>query len=401
MMGALTVVIGPPCAGKSTYVRENAAPGDVVVDFDALAVTLGADESHAVSKDVATVAFAARAAVITEVMKGIETDAWIIHTSPSKARLAEYAAAGATMVLLDPGIKECLARAEADGRPETTAAVIEKWYASPPEIPGPPKSGGPHRALGGVMKIKTASVKIKAAGSADGLLDGQFTAYASVFGNEDSFGDTVVKGAFTDTLAEWAASGDSIPVLWGHDSFDPFSNIGSAVTAVEDDHGLLVTGQLDLEAPKAAQVYRLLKGRRVTQMSFAYDVIDGGPVTTDGNTTFELRKLKLYEVSVVPLGANQETEVLAVKAAVDALAADGLKVGRVLAQKHIDSLRSAQEAIGAVITAAEADQGKASATGPAKDEEPSGAKSEEPTRDATADDLETHIRIKILEGATP
>ena len=251
------------------------------------------------------------------------------------------------------------------------------------------------------MKIKTASVKIKAAGPADGLLDGQFTAYASVFGNEDSFGDTVVKGAFTDTLAEWAASGDSIPCLWGHDMQDPFSNIGSVVTAVEDDHGLLVTGQLDLEAPKAAQVYRLLKGRRVTQMSFAYDVIDGGPVTTDGNTTFELRTLKLYEVSVVPLGANQETEVLAVKAAVDALAADGMKVGRVLAAKHIDSLRSAQEAIGSVIAAAEADQEKASAAGTAKDEEPSGAKSEEPSPDVTADDLATQIRIKILERVSP
>jgi len=251
------------------------------------------------------------------------------------------------------------------------------------------------------MKIKTASVKIKAAGPTDGLLDGQFTAYASVFGNEDSFGDTVVKGAFTDTLAEWAASGDSIPCLWGHDMYDPFSNIGSVVTAVEDDHGLLVTGQLDLEAPKAAQVYRLLKGRRVTQMSFAYDVIDGGPVTTDGVTTNELRILKLYEVSVVPLGANQETEVLAVKAAVDALAADGMKIGRVLAQKHIDSLRSAQEGIGTVIAAAEADQGKASTDGPVKTDEPSGVKADEPIHDVSVDDLATHIRIKILEGVSP
>src|SRR5450756_803731 len=197
--------------------------------------------------------------------------------------------------------------------PPRTPAATANWKSPSPRELRPARPSHSRRPflypLGGVVKIKTASVKIKAAGPADGLLDGQFTAYASVFGNEDSFGDTVVKGAFTDTLAEWAASGDSIPVLWGHDSFDPFSNIGSVVTAVEDDHGLLVTGQLDLETPKAAQVYRLLKGRRVTQMSFAYDVIDGGPVTTDGSTTFELRKLKLYEVSVVPLGANQETEV--------------------------------------------------------------------------------------------
>ena len=110
--------------------------------------------------------------------------------------------------------------------------------------------------------------------------------------------------------------------------------------------------------------------------------------------------VEMTSTSIVPIGANQDTEVLAVKAVTDYLTA-GVKAGRVLAQKHIDSLRSAQEAIGAVIAAAEADQDKASASGPAKDEEPSGAKSEEPTRDATADDLATHIRFKILEGATP
>jgi predicted kinase len=30
----LTVVTGPPCAGKTTYVRNNAKPGDIIIDFD-------------------------------------------------------------------------------------------------------------------------------------------------------------------------------------------------------------------------------------------------------------------------------------------------------------------------------------------------------------------------------
>jgi predicted kinase len=33
----LTVVIGPPAGGKSTWVLERAKPGDIVVDFDRLA----------------------------------------------------------------------------------------------------------------------------------------------------------------------------------------------------------------------------------------------------------------------------------------------------------------------------------------------------------------------------
>lgn len=264
------------------------------------------------------------------------------------------------------------------------------------------------------MKIKNHPVEIKA-GPDDGLAEGQFTAYASVFGNEDSYGDVVMPGAFKDTLAEWAASGNPIPLLFGHNMSDPDYNIGAVASAAEDDHGLLITGQLDLESPKALQTYRLLKGKRINQMSFAYDVLDGGSVTETINGTdamhYELRKLKLYEVSVVSLGANQETEILAVKAAVEALDA-GIKSGAEWSAKNEASVRDAHAAamtttsklkdvLDAIDASKAKDQGKASASGPAKDEEPSGAKSEEPSLDASVDDLAaTIIRIKILEGVT-
>lgn len=228
------------------------------------------------------------------------------------------------------------------------------------------------------MKIKASSVRLKA-GPADGLEEGQFEAYASVFGNRDSYGDVVLPGAFATTLKEWAESGSNLPLLFGHNMSDPDYNIGHVLTATEDDHGLLVRAQLDLESPKGAQVYRLLKGKRINQMSFAYDVVEGAWVTKDDDEHYELRELKLYEVSVVTIGANQETEILAVKTATDVLAGN-LKEGRVLAAKHIDSLRAAQDAIGTVIAAAEAttDQEKASGTRPANDEHGTAVKSEEP-----------------------
>lgn len=248
------------------------------------------------------------------------------------------------------------------------------------------------------MKIKNQPVKIKA-GPDDGLAEGQFQAYASVFGNIDSYGDVVMKGAFADDLKAWEASGSPIPLLFGHNMSDPDYNIGHVVKAAEDDHGLLVTAQLDLENPKAVQTYRLLKGRRINQMSFAYDVLEGGPAKSEAlGDYFELRKLKTYEVSVVPIGANPETEVLAVKAAVAAMV--GEKAGRVLAQKHIDSLRKAQEAIGVVIATAEADQEKAANTsGQTKDEELVTAKSEESRPEVSVDDLATRIRLMTLERA--
>ena len=161
--------------------------------------------------------------------------------------------------------------------------------------------------------VTHAAFSIKAAGEDDGLGEGVFTGYAAVFGNVDSYGDIIQPGAFADSLSEWLAKGDPIPLLWGHDMHDPFSNLGAIDPneAVEDERGLLVRGQLDLSNPKAAQVFKLLKGRRVTDMSFAYHVLEETK-RPDGN---HLLKLSLLEASVVPLGANPETDILAVKAA--------------------------------------------------------------------------------------
>lgn len=253
------------------------------------------------------------------------------------------------------------------------------------------------------MRSKASTIKIKA-GPDDGLAEGQFTAYASVFGNKDSYGDVVIPGAFAETIAEWAASPNALPLLFGHNMSDPDYNIGHVISAEEDEHGLLVTAQLDLETAKGAQTYRLLKGRRISQMSFAYDVLEGAWIdkTEDGQEEYfyELRKLRLYEVSVVTIGANQETEILAVKSAASAarhLASD-LKSGRPLTKNDIDSLRTAQETIGAVIAAADAphDQAKASGTGPVKSEEPAGAKGEEPDHNPSVITASTELELLAL-----
>jgi HK97 family phage prohead protease len=168
------------------------------------------------------------------------------------------------------------------------------------------------------MPTKTCAVLVKTTAADDSTLkDGQFTALASVFNNIDAVGDVVMPGAFTEDLAAWKASGDPIPLLWGHQMQDPDMNIGEVLDASETDAGLQVTAQLDLDNPKAAQVYRLLKGKRVSKMSFAYDVQDGAPAERNGMGVYELRKLKLHEVSVVQIPANPAASIQQVKAAAD------------------------------------------------------------------------------------
>jgi HK97 family phage prohead protease len=211
------------------------------------------------------------------------------------------------------------------------------------------------------VRTMEVTAKVKAAGVADGLAEGQFRALVSVFDNEDTYGDVVRPGAFAQTLMDWAAKGDSIPVIWSHQWSDPFAHIGRVLEAKETIDGLEVLCQIDdltgEDADvnrKAQQVYRLLKGRRVTQFSFAYDVPNGGGAwVKDDNHRwggyYELRQVDLHEVGPCLLGVNRETELLAAKAA---HIASGAKAGRVLSQSNYDRLTAAYESIGEVLAAA-------------------------------------------------
>ena len=126
---------------------------------------------------------------------------------------------------------------------------------------------------------------------------GEFEALVSVFDNTDSYGDVVRPGAFAKSLAGWAESGDSIPVVWAHRWDDPFSHVGWVKSAEETARGLVVRGVIDdTDNPTAKQVRALLRGRRIKQFSFAYDVLDSGPAKVDGKDVTELRELSILEV---------------------------------------------------------------------------------------------------------
>jgi HK97 family phage prohead protease len=161
---------------------------------------------------------------------------------------------------------------------------------------------------------KTFDVAVKAA-TDEATGQTMFTGYAAVFGNVDLGGDMIVKGAFTDTLREkYPQGGAGIPIYWNHSVSDPFANLGLTTSAVEDDHGLLVQGTVDESTDFGKRVAVLLKEGRVCQMSFAFDVKEGAFVETEDGWYYELRKLDLFEVSICPIGMNQETEIVSVKA---------------------------------------------------------------------------------------
>ena len=208
-----------------------------------------------------------------------------------------------------------------------------------------------HLTLG---KVVTEGPGLKAGTT---LKAGQMLAYASVFGHVDSYGDVVVKGAFANTLAEWRQRKDrTIPALYGHNMSDPNMNVGAVLDAEEDERGLKVLAQFD-DDDTAQKVYRLVKAGRVAELSFAFDTVKSARLEDpDRPDAFrELQELKLYEVSVVPIGANSETEVLAIKAAAVGMTqvAEAVKAGRTLSKANETSIRSALEGISAAKDALE------------------------------------------------
>ncbi|WP_423487999.1 HK97 family phage prohead protease [Mycobacteroides sp. PCS013] len=200
-----------------------------------------------------------------------------------------------------------------------------------------------------MLTKNTAALNVKA-GPDDGLNEGEFIVYPSTFiKTPDSYGDIVAPGAFLKTIATWKNSGNTLPGLFGHRMDDPDYYVASALDMGEDEHGWWVKGVFDLESPKGKQTYRLVRDRRITQLSFAYDIIDAkGVELENGIRAYELRELKVYEFSFVPIGANQDTSVVAIKAITDQVTED-IKAGRALSAKNEDELRTAHEAIGRVL----------------------------------------------------
>ena len=289
----IRIISGPPCAGKSTYVKENAKDGDLRIDYDLIAQALGAVNSHAAEGLIKQAAFDAREGAIKTAVSNPDADSWIIHTSPSKEHLKMYEEVGAEVVELDPGKEICLERALSDNRPQQTLDGIEKWYSG---------------KKGVIMEFKKKTYEVKSD-------NGVITGYASTWTREpDSYGDVVAKGAFSECIAQIKAEGKVLPLLFNHDANNLNAYIGTVYDLEEDEHGLLFTAEFD-DTPEAQKARKLAVSGRVVKFSFAYDILDQAEVTLeDGRKANELRKLNIHEVSLVLYPANPDTSVIEVKA---------------------------------------------------------------------------------------
>lgn len=133
--------------------------------------------------------------------------------------------------------------------------------------------------------------------------EGRFAGYASVFGGVDSYGDTIIKGAYEHTLKK-----NGKPKMFvQHESWG--LPIGKWITAKEDDHGLYVEGEFTPGLSRAQDTYAALKHGTVDGLSIGYLLKkDDFEELEDGKRLIK-RVSTLAEVSIVTWPADGAARV--------------------------------------------------------------------------------------------
>ena len=154
------------------------------------------------------------------------------------------------------------------------------------------------------MTLQTSLPLLELRSQAQGIVTG----YASVFNGVDSYGDTVLQGAFRESLANHKATGTAPVMLWAHKADAP---IGRWTEMAEDGRGLQVTGQINLKTIAGRDAFEHLRAGDISGLSIGYRVPKGGSEYRDGVNV--LKQIDLAEVSLVAVPADSSARISAVK----------------------------------------------------------------------------------------
>lgn len=127
------IVYGSPLAGKTSYVRQNKEPGDLVVDLDALRSAVTLSPLYVDHDQLKRTVFSLRDFLYDQIRirAGDWETAWVIAGLPRKDERERLAARlGASLVLIEATKEECHARlAMADDvRHYEWGPFIDQWW---------------------------------------------------------------------------------------------------------------------------------------------------------------------------------------------------------------------------------------------------------------------------------
>ena len=171
--------------------------------------------------------------------------------------------------------------------------------------------------------VIAADFKLLRDGPAESFVEG----YANVFGNLDHSGDIVRPGAFRKTIQERVSKG-LVPFLDSH-QWDAAHTIGTVTEAHEDQKGLCFRARMS-NAPSAREVRQKMLEGHIRRLSIGFvpvrESYERADEAADQNSSASpgrrktivrhLHEVKLFEISAVPIAANEAATITTVKAAV-------------------------------------------------------------------------------------
>jgi HK97 family phage prohead protease len=156
------------------------------------------------------------------------------------------------------------------------------------------------------------NLKFNEVGGLDSVSNGLFEGYAATFGNIDAFGDTIMKGAFTDTITDRAYP---ILMLAGHNSREI---VGKWLEMAEDDTGLYVYGEFTPGNSVASNTYASMRHGAVSGLSIGFRIGPDGAEEIEGGGR-RISKVQLEEISIVGFPADAEARVSVVKSEIESI----------------------------------------------------------------------------------
>ena len=141
--------------------------------------------------------------------------------------------------------------------------------------------------------------------------DGEWkiSGYATVFGNRNSYGFQIRKGAYSKVLAE----GVNPKMFFNHDSWN--LPIGKWTDLKEDEIGLKVEGVLTKGVSKAEDIYHAVKAGTVDGLSVGIGWKAADEVELDDGTVEVTMISRLSEISVVTYPSDGKARVTQVLSA--------------------------------------------------------------------------------------
>ena len=137
------------------------------------------------------------------------------------------------------------------------------------------------------------------------FVEGYFAVFGSTYKMWDGMEETIDPHAFDETI------GDDIRCLTNHKSELVLGRTKSGTLTLRlDEHGLFGRVSINPNDRQAVDLYERVKRGDVDQCSFGFDILEQEyDYRQDGSVLTTLKKVKLYEVSVVTFPRYEDTYV--------------------------------------------------------------------------------------------